>query len=221
MKGLEGKVALITGGGRGVGRSLALALSARGVRLIVTGRNERSLGETVGEVAHGGGKARHVVGDVRDPSHLSAAALRAVETFGALDFAIAAAGQSLRVEPGADSSHARVAELLAINVMGVYCTFEAALRQMKGPGKLLVANLREVPWDCSSEIAGYAPYVASKAAVFGLVQRTAHELAPRKITCNAVISGSEDTFDRVAELGAYLCSSSGDAMTGQTIAVTG
>jgi 3-oxoacyl-[acyl-carrier protein] reductase len=219
MKGLDGKVALVTGGGRGLGRHLALALAARGVKLVVTGRNEKALGETVGEIAYGGGKARHLVGDVRDPSHLAAAVVRAVEVFGTIDFAVAAAGKVARVELGADAK--RADEILATNLMGVYYTFEAAVVRMKGPGRLLVANVRDGVWDRAEDTPGYAAYASSKAGLLGLVRRSAYELAPRRITCNAIIAGSEETFDRVAELGAFLCSSSGDGMTGQAIAITG
>ncbi len=79
MQDLDGRVAVVTGGGDEMGRALALVLAARGCRVVVSGPEERSLGETVGEIAHGGGKARHVVGDA------SAALARAVEVFGAVD----------------------------------------------------------------------------------------------------------------------------------------
>lgn len=88
MRSLEGQTALIGGGGTAIGRAIALALSARGVRIVVTGRDERALGETVGEVVHGGGKARHVAGDPSDAAHLVAVAARAVEVFGGLDIVI-------------------------------------------------------------------------------------------------------------------------------------
>src|SRR5262245_12371657 len=84
MRTLDGQVALVTGGGKGIGRAIALALGARGVRVVITGREEKALGETVGEIAHGGGKARHLAGDVRDATHLDAAVTRAIDTFGGL-----------------------------------------------------------------------------------------------------------------------------------------
>lgn len=83
MKDLSGRVALVVGGGEGAFRAIALALAARGVRVVVSGGPEKGLAETVGEIAYGGGKARHVAGDV------GAAIERAVEVFGALDVAIA------------------------------------------------------------------------------------------------------------------------------------
>lgn len=76
-------MALVDGGGGPVGRAVALALAAAGARIVVCGPEERPLGETVGEIAYGGGKARHVVGDV------AAAAARAVEVFGPVDLVIA------------------------------------------------------------------------------------------------------------------------------------
>ena len=187
LKGLDGKVALVTGGGKGIGRSIALALSARGVRIVVTGRDERALGETVGEIAYGGGKARHVPGDVRDAAHLSAAVDRAVEVFGGLDIVIANAGQSGRVDLGDDL--ARAEAILSTNLMGAYYTFDAAAKRMKGPGRLIAMSSVLA----KKGVAGHAAYCASKAGILGLVRATAHELAPKRITCNAVVPGWVDT----------------------------
>jgi NAD(P)-dependent dehydrogenase (short-subunit alcohol dehydrogenase family) len=80
--GLEGKVAVIEDGGSELGRSVALALSARGVSIVVCGPVEKPLGETVGHVVYAGGKARHVVGSVDD------ATARAKEVFGRVDLVL-------------------------------------------------------------------------------------------------------------------------------------
>lgn len=251
LKGLDGKVALVTGGGKGIGRSIALALAARGVRIVVTGRDERALGETVGEIVYGGGKARHVPGDVRDAAHLSAAVDRAVEVFDGLDIVIANAGQSGRVDLGDDL--ARAEAILSTNLMGAYYTFDAAAKRMKGPGRLIAMSSVLAKLG----VAGHAAYCASKAGILGLVRATAHELAPRKITCNAVLPGWVDTAmgengvreiatrdgktpeeakaaecaavplgrflepEEVADLVLFLCSSSGDAITGQALSICG
>lgn len=197
-RGLDGQVALVTGGGKGLGKAIALALAARGVRVVVTGRDERALGEVVGEIAHGGGKARHLAGDVRDPVHLAAATARAVEVFGALDIAIANAGQSGRVELGGDDGAgglARAEAILQTNVMGTYYTFDAALRAMKGPGRLIAMSSVLGKFG----VPGYAAYCASKAALLGLVRATAIEVGARGITCNALTPGWVDT--NMAEAG--------------------
>ncbi|MBX3264101.1 MAG: SDR family oxidoreductase [Labilithrix sp.] len=250
MKGLDGKVALVTGGGKGIGRSIALALSARGVRVVVTGRDEKALGETVGEIAYGGGKARHLCGDVRDPAHAAAAIDRAVEVFDGLDIVVANAGQSGRADLGGDDL-ARAEAILATNLMGAYYTFDAAAKRMKGPGRLVATSgvLAELG------VAGYAASRAGGAGVLGLVRATADELAPRRITCNAVVCGWVDTPaserairelaaaqgkteeeakaaavaplgrllepEEVAELVVFLCSSAGDGITGQAISIGG
>src|SRR5207237_9911517 len=96
MTSLDGKVAWITGGGKGIGRAIALALAARGVRVLVTGREEKALGYVVGEIANGGGKARHLVADVRDPLHAENAVAKAIATWGALDIVIANAAHSVQ-----------------------------------------------------------------------------------------------------------------------------
>jgi NAD(P)-dependent dehydrogenase (short-subunit alcohol dehydrogenase family) len=116
MRSLEGQTAFVAGGDTGLGRAVALALSARGVRIVTTGRDEKALGVTIGEVVHGGGKARHVAGDPRDAAHLSAAVERAIEVFGRLDIVV-----------DADAMNAR-------------CTFDAAAAQLRSPGRLFVAS---------------------------------------------------------------------------------
>ncbi len=124
---MEGRTALVTGGGTSVGRAIALALAARGVRIVVTGRDERALGETVGEVVHGGGYARHLAGDQTDPAHLASAVERARSVFGAPDIAVVAEAS------GAET---------ALNTLA---------KHVGSPGRLLVALA--VPSSGSSPLA--------------------------------------------------------------------
>ena len=86
MKSLEGRVAVVVNGGEEPGRSVALLLAAKGVRIVVCGPAERAIAETVGEIAYGGGKARHVVGDA------ATARERAREVFGEADFVVDCTG---------------------------------------------------------------------------------------------------------------------------------
>jgi hypothetical protein len=109
------------GGGTILGRAIALALSARGVRIVVAGRDEKALGVTVGEVVHGGGKARHLAGDPGDPMHLAAALERATSVFGVPEIAIVA-----------DASGADV-------------TLRELVKRLGSPGRVLVALAAPAP----------------------------------------------------------------------------
>lgn len=216
MRTLEGKTALVTGGGKGIGRAIALALSARGVRVVVTGREEKALGETVGEIAHGGGKGRHLAGDVRDPAHLAAAVGRAIDVFGGLDLVVANAGQADLVALGGDL--ARAEAIFETNLMGAYYTFNAAVPHMRGPGRLLAMS-RVLP---DPGAPGHAAYSASHAGVVGLCRAVARDVAAKKITCNAIVrgNGSGDVAEaKLAELVVFLCGAAADGINAQAIAV--
>jgi len=95
---LTEQVALVTDGGGPLGRAVALALAARGVRIVVTGPVEKPVGETVGEIVYGGGKARHVVADPRDRAGVGSAVARAHEVFGRLDVLFIADADPTAVE---------------------------------------------------------------------------------------------------------------------------
>jgi NAD(P)-dependent dehydrogenase (short-subunit alcohol dehydrogenase family) len=116
---LEGNVALVTGGGNEPGRATAILLASRGVRVIVAGREEKPLGEVVGEIVYGGGRARHIAGDVKDDGHARAVIERAFEGFGRLDIVV-------------DD---------VVPPLGLSRVFDAAVPRMTGPGRL-VATIR-------------------------------------------------------------------------------
>jgi 3-hydroxybutyrate dehydrogenase len=250
---LEEQVALVTGGGKGIGRAIALELSGKGARVLVTGRTERALGEMVGEIVYGGGQARHLAGDVRDPTHARAAVARAIETWGRLDVVVANAGITGNTPLGAAGSLERARDILDTNLFGTYVAFDAALAVMRGPGRLLAISSVLGKFGA----AGQAAYCASKAGLHGLVRSVAAEVGPRGITCNAICPGWVDTEmarsrlasiaeesgkpydtarheaekasplgrfvepEEVARVVAFLCSSGGDAVTGQAISVCG
>jgi NAD(P)-dependent dehydrogenase (short-subunit alcohol dehydrogenase family) len=215
---LGGQVALVTGGGKGIGRAIALELAAAGSHVLVTGRNERALGETVGEIACAGGRARHLVGDVRDPGHAAAAATRAIETWGRLDIVVANAGLAGTTVLGkpsvdgvdgwaADGGHgplpggAMARAIIETNLLGTYYAFDAALTRMQGPGRLIAISSVLGKFGA----AGQAAYCASKAGLHGLVRALAIDVGPRRITCNAVCPGWVDTEmarGRIADIAA-------------------
>ncbi len=185
---LEGQVALVTGGGKGIGRAIALELAGRGARVLVTGRDERALGETVGEVAHAGGQARHLVGDVRDERHVRAAVAHATNTWGRLHVVVANAGVTGRTRMG-DGSWALARAILETNLFSTFVLFDAALAVMEGPGRLVAVSSVLGKFGAP----GQSAYCASKAGLHGLVRATAIEVGPRGITCNAICPGWVDT----------------------------
>jgi NAD(P)-dependent dehydrogenase (short-subunit alcohol dehydrogenase family) len=188
---LDGHVAVVTGGGKGIGRAIALELSGRGARVLVTGRDERALGDTVGEIVHGGGHARHVVGDVRDEAHVRAAVGRAVEIWGRLDAAVANAGRTgvVRMGSGASNGLERLRDIIDTNLLGTVHLFDAAVAAMQGAGRLVAISSVLGKFG----VAGQAAYCASKAGVHGLVRAVAVEVGPRGITCNAICPGWVET----------------------------
>jgi ketoreductase len=187
--GLEGRVAIVTGGGKGIGRAIALELAAAGARVLITGRDERALGDTVGEIAHGGGRARHLVGDVRDEQHARAAVALAVETWGTLHTVVANAGMAGTTRIGDATTVARARAILETNLLGTYLIFDAALAVMPGPGRLVAISSVLGKFGAPDQAA----YGASKAGLHGLVRSVAIDVAPRSITCNAVCPGWVDT----------------------------
>ena len=177
----------MTGGGRGIGRAIALRLAGQGAKVLVTGRNERTLGEVVGEIAHAGGKGRHLVADVRDPAAMERAAVFAVESFGGLDVVVANAGISGPAPLTAETSFAE--DVVRTNLLGTMFTFRAAALAMTGPGRLVAVSSVLGKFG----VAEYGAYCASKAGIQGLVRALAHELGPRAITVNAVCAGWTET----------------------------
>jgi|ERR1019366_1024027 NAD(P)-dependent dehydrogenase (short-subunit alcohol dehydrogenase family) len=198
-RSLEGQVALVTGGGRGIGHAISLELSGAGARVLVTGRSERELGEIVGEIVHAGGQARHLAGDVRDPLHAPAAVARAIDTWGRLDLVVANAGIAGNVAMGETGGPERAKDILDTNLFGAYLVFDAALAVIRGPGRLVAISSVLGKFG----VGGQAAYCASKAGLHGLVRAVAAEVGGRGITCNAVCPGWVDTAmarARIAEI---------------------
>jgi 3-hydroxybutyrate dehydrogenase len=210
QRSLEGQVAVVTGGGKGIGRALALEFAGHGARVMVTGRGERELGETVGEIVHAGGQGRHVAGDVRDAQHVREVVARAGEIWGRLDIVVANAGMAGTTRMGEAGGIARAKEILETNLFGTYLVFDVALAAMRGPGRLIAVSSVLGKFG----VAGQAAYCASKSGLHGLVRAVAAEVGPRGVTCNALCPGWVDTAmarTRIAELAGEARTSYDDA----------
>lgn len=185
--GLEGKVALISGGASGIGRALAVAYARAGASSVIGHYpgDPHDPAETVALVEEAGGRCEVVQVDVRDSAQVDAFAAAAVERLGSLDIAVAAAG-ILRRAPLGEMSDQAWDDMLRVDLTGVMRIFRSAAAHMDGSGAMVA----------TSSIAGgvygwedHAHYAAAKAGVLGLCRSLASELAPRGIRVNAVIPG--------------------------------
>lgn len=189
---LEDKVALITGGGSGIGRAVADRYLAEGASVVITGRTQDKLDEVV-NASSAPERMLGIVADVRSPQEMEDAVARTVERFGALDILVPNAGiwdynrsiTRLSTQELADAFD----ELFAINVKGYLVTVSAAWQELVKSQGNIVMTLS----NASFHPAGGGPvYTASKFAGRGLVTQLAYELAP-KIRVNGVAVGGMNT----------------------------
>jgi 3-oxoacyl-[acyl-carrier protein] reductase len=244
MFSLSGKVAIVTGGSRGIGRATAEALAAQGARVVVTyvkGADEAQ--KVVAEIAERGGQAEAVGFDVGQMKATEDAIADVAKRLGRLDILVANAGIAI------DGLLLRVKEedvdrVLAVNVKGALACARAATKVMMRARAGRVVLLSSVVGEMGN--AGQAVYSASKAALLGLTKTLAREYASRGITVNAVAPGFIDTdmttavtgelketmlkgvplgrtgrAEEVAAAIAFLCSDEAGYITGQTLRVNG
>jgi len=199
---LEGKVALISGGASGIGQALAVAYARAGAHSVVNyfPGDPHDAQETVSQVESVGGKCIAIAADVRDASDCDALAQAAINEFGRLDIAVAAAG-ILRRNALEELTDEAWEDMLDVDLTGVMRIFRAAATHMTSGGAMVA----------TSSIAGgvygweeHAHYAAAKSGVLGLCRSLAVELAPRGIRVNSVIPGlirSPQSMDEENSLG--------------------
>jgi NAD(P)-dependent dehydrogenase (short-subunit alcohol dehydrogenase family) len=187
---LEGKTALVTGAGRGIGKAIALRLAAEGAHVAVGVRTETDGEAVVAEIVKAGGRAQVVVVDVVDPAFVATSVERAARPDRRLDILVNNAGIGLPTPFDGDArSDQAWNQTLGVNLTGTWRVCRAARPFL--PDGARIVNLSSVSGRFG--IAGMAAYCASKHGVIGLTRALALELAPRKITVNAVCPGWVDT----------------------------
>jgi NAD(P)-dependent dehydrogenase (short-subunit alcohol dehydrogenase family) len=184
-KPLGGRTALVTGGGNGLGRTIAIALGAEGVRVVVCGRTETTLRETAEILRAADHDVRTAVVDVADPGSVDR--LRAELDDETISILINNAGVAGPVAPLVDISPEAWDEVFAINVRGMYLMCRAFLPAMVARGAGDVINLASVSG--KRPLARRTPYCASKMAVIGLTTTLAAEVGPLGITVNSLSPG--------------------------------
>jgi len=199
LRTLEGKVALVTGGSRGIGRAIAIGLGRLGAKVIVNyTANEAAANETAAAVAAAGGSAVTKRFDVADAAAVDAAFKEVVAAEGGLHILVNNAGIAINtlVLGAKDADWKRSID---VNLNGTFHCCRAALRSLlkaRDAGRII--NITSITGEIGS--VGQAPYVASKAAIIGLTKTLAREYASRGVTVNAVSPGYIDTDMTATEL---------------------
>jgi NAD(P)-dependent dehydrogenase (short-subunit alcohol dehydrogenase family) len=245
----EDKVALITGGGTGIGRASALAFAAAGGKVVVTGRRETQGQETVALIKQHGGQALFVKGDVTNEADVERMVAQTVSTYGRIDAAFNNAGiEGVVGKPTHEQSVANYREVMDINVLGVLLAMKHEISAMLKNGGGAIVNNASVGGLVG--FPGVSVYVASKHAVLGLTKTAALEYAKQGIRINAVSPGGIETpmlhrftggpgtdfFDQlsglhpigrlgrpeeIAEAVVWLCSEKASFVTGQSLTADG
>ncbi|MGW0733795.1 SDR family NAD(P)-dependent oxidoreductase [Streptomyces sp. NPDC002851] len=188
-----GRTALVTGGGTGIGRAIALALAAEGAGVVVAGRTEAPLKETVELIEEQGGTALAVPADVTRSEDTEALVRAAVDRFGSLDVAVNNAGVFRAGGPLAELPEADWHTQLDINVTGVFLSLKAEVAQMRAQaGGGAIVNVSSV-LGAHLRVPGKAAYAASKAAVSALSRGAALDHIGDGVRINTVSPGASAT----------------------------
>src|SRR6476469_7977607 len=189
-KKLEGKIALITGGSRGIGAAIAKRLAADGANVAITyTRGAEAAASVVKEIERAGRKAIAIQAEATDAKAVEAAVEKTVATFGRLDVLVNNAGTAIP-KTFEETTLEEMDRVLDVNVRGVFIATQAALKHMKSGGRIIMIG------SCVGErmmTPGLVPYAATKGAVKMFTQGLAREVGNRGITVNNIQTGPSDT----------------------------
>lgn len=189
---LENKVALITGGGSGIGEAAAILFAKEGARVALLGRTREKLEETVRRIEEAGGEALAVEGDVSKYADMERVIAEVVETWGRLDVVFANAGINGVWAPIDELAPEEWEKTIAINLTGTFFSIKAAVPHMKERGGSIVVT-SSVNGTRMFSNGGASAYATTKAGQVALTQMLAVELAKHRIRVNVICPGAIET----------------------------
>lgn len=187
-----GKVAIVTGAGRGMGRAVALKLASEGAAVVVNDVRRESAEAVAAEIAAAGGQALAHVADISEEAGVRAMVEAAVARWGGVHILVNNAGILGTTRPLEQIPVEEWDRMMAINVRGVFNCTKAVLPLMQAQRYGKIVNVSSSAGRSTSTFGG-AHYTTSKAAILGLTRHTAREAAPYNINVNATAPGSMDT----------------------------
>jgi len=188
----DGKTALVTGAGSGIGKAAALRLGAGGANVVVISRTLEEVEETRDEIIKAGGKALAVDADVSDEAEMKKVIEATIDAYGQLDVVVANAGINGVWAPIDDLTPDEWDQTISVNLRGTYMTLHLAVPHLKAAGGsvIIVSSINGIRTFTS---AGATAYSATKAAQVAMAQQLSLELGKYKIRVNAVCPGAIDT----------------------------
>ena len=232
---LKGKVAFITGAGRGIGRSIAIALARDGANVAVTGRTKERRDQVVQEIVAAGGDARAFVLDVTKDEEVVIAVQEVLETWGQIDVLVNSAGIIQYHTPVWETTIKDWDTMMEINLRGTFLCCHAVVPHMVDRGEGKIINIASSSARMADDDLG--PYTASKWAVAGYTTSLAKSVRPHGIRVNGLNPGWVDTDmsrelepagdpdwstpEEIANAALYLATDAPRDMTGQFIDIFG
>ncbi|PBC48053.1 short-chain dehydrogenase [Rhodococcus sp. ACS1] len=237
----EGRNAVVTGGGRGIGRAIATVLAARGAAVAVWDLNAADADETVAGIREAGGKAVAITGDAADSEAVAAAAARTRAELGPVTILVNNAGVT-KYSPFLDLTEENWDRIIGVNLKGPFLVTQALVADMLDAGWGRIINISSS--SAQTGAPAVAHYAASKGGVIGFTKALAVEFVEKGITVNNVPPGTVDTpllreshdpdqlaarlpmkrvgsAEDIAYAVAYLASDEAGYVTGQTLSVNG